>query len=263
MKLFDSHCHLQWHEDEDPVEDRLQRSRQEGVVRWLCVAVDLASATRAKTLTQHEGVSASVGIHPNDVGEANHWPVALAKMQQLLAGGGFAAIGETGMDFFRQGSETDAQAQAFRDHILVAQEARLPLIIHCRDAAEATLQILQEQSSVAGVMHCWSNPASALGGFLDLGLHISFAGNLTYPKNEALREAARQVPADRLLVETDAPFLAPQAKRGKRNESSYLPHTLAVLAQVREESPEEVAQITWDNGERLFGSWLNPEPATG
>ena len=260
MRIFDSHCHLQWHEEEDPVGPRLQRSRDEGVKRWLCVAVDLPSAKRALELAQFEGVSASIGVHPNDVADGKDWPQCFQEIRQLLASGGFSAIGETGLDYFRTRSDPAAQAQAFRDHLQLAKESRLPVIVHSREATEDALRLLQEAEVHSGVMHCWSNPVASLDGFLDLDLHISFAGNLTYPKNEELREAAQRVPANRLLVETDAPFLAPQAKRGKRNESSFLPHTLEFLAELRTESMTELAEITWQNAEDLFGSWLNPKP---
>jgi TatD DNase family protein len=166
----------------------------------------------------------------------------------------FCAIGETGLDFFREWCPPPIQKSGFEFHLRLGRELELPVIIHCRDAGQAVLEVLRgTNSTVNGVMHCYSESPELVQAFLDLGLHISFAGNLTYPKSSPLREAASLVPSDRLLIETDAPFLSPQPKRGKRNEPAYIVHTLSCLAEVRGETVEALAKTTYKNSEALFG----------
>ena len=248
MRFFDTHCHLTWHMDQDPPADRLARAREAGVERLLTVAVDLESARQCAALaTEHEGVQASAGIHPNDQ--------QLRELETLLEDGNYAAVGETGLDFYRDWSKPADQTYALEYHLALAARLDLPIILHCRESAQALLEVLQAQDrSIKGIMHCFSEGASYARSFLDLGLHVSFAGNLTYPKSEALREAAKIVPDDRLLVETDAPFLAPQAKRGKRNEPAFVAHTLAFAAEVRGVAAEELAELTYGNATDLFTS---------
>ena len=236
MPLFDTHCHLAWREGTDPAELQLARARAAGVERCLTVATDLPSARECRALAQtHPGVLASAGIHPNDVGrDAAALDEQLRQLEALLAEGGFAAVGETGLDFYRDWTTPELQRRAFRAQLELAHRHQLPVIIHCRQAAEAVLEELRAlRRPVRGVMHCYSEGPQPLPQFLDLGLHISFAGNLTYPKAEPIRAAARQVPAERLLLETDAPFLAPQPVRGRKNEPAFLAHTLACLAAER------------------------------
>ena len=256
MRLFDTHCHLTWHMDQDPPADRLARAREAGVERLLTVAVDLESARQCAALaTEHEGVQASAGIHPNDVPSGEELDQQLRELETLLEDGNYAAVGETGLDFYRDWSKPADQTYALEYHLALAARLDLPIILHCRESAQALLEVLQAQDrSIKGIMHCFSEGASYARSFLDLGLHVSFAGNLTYPKSEALREAAKIVPDDRLLVETDAPFLAPQAKRGKRNEPAFVAHTLAFAAEVRGVAAEELAELTYGNATDLFTS---------
>ncbi len=255
--FFDSHCHLQWEEDGHSVDQQIQRARRAGVRDLLCVAVDLPSALRAREIASgHEGIRATVGIHPNDLPAA---PGAITSQLQLLedlAGEpGWVAIGETGLDHYRDRVPAEVQRQAFRFHLALAHDLALPVVIHCRAAAEECLAALRAHGApIRGVMHCYSGDPEGIESFLELGLHISFAGNLTYPRSEPLRLAARLVPADRLLVETDSPFLAPQAQRGKRNEPANLPLTARCLAEIREETLSELAATTRANAERLFGT---------
>jgi TatD DNase family protein len=254
MQLFDTHCHLTWHRDSDPLTDRLQRARAAGVQRLVTIAVDLPSARQCRAIAgQFDSVQASVGIHPNDVASLTELPAQLAELDQLVASGGWSAIGETGLDFYRDHTTPEAQQLGFEHHLTLARQTGLPIVIHCRAAASQVLQTLRESGdSVHGIMHCFSEGTKLLDQFLDLGLHISFAGNTSYPKSIALREAAARVPLDRLLVETDAPFLAPQAKRGKRNEPAFIGHTLTCLAEVRGVDATELAAQTYRNAERLF-----------
>lgn len=256
MRLFDTHCHLTWHADEDPPAERVARARAAGVERCLTVAVDLDSARACRELAGAlDGVQASAGIHPNDVpDDAAARDAQLAELDALAASGGWAAIGETGLDFYRDWSSPEAQQHSLEAHLALAARLDLPLIFHCRAAAEPLLERLRAfDGPLRGVMHCFSEGADFARSFLDLGLYVSFAGNVSYPKSGALREAAAVVPADRLLVETDAPFLAPQPVRGKRNEPAYVRHTLACLAEVRGVAEEELAERTYGNAVALFG----------
>ncbi|MBC8329275.1 MAG: TatD family hydrolase [Planctomycetes bacterium] len=260
MRLFDSHCHLHWEEDAHPVDQTLARARDAGVDRVVCVGIDCPTSARAREIAAlHPGVLASAGIHPNDLpADAAHAQRELARLGRLLDEGGWAAVGETGLDLYWDRVPLEVQRQGFSFQLGEAARRRLPLIIHCRQAGAETLQLLQDHGAdVAGVMHCYSDSAERVSAFLDLGLHISFAGNLSYKQSGDLREAARRVPLDRLLVETDAPFLAPQPRRGKRNEPAFVRFTLDTLAEVRGMDPAEVAELTWANAAALFGGGLD------
>lgn len=256
MRLYDTHCHLAWRAAEDPPADQIARAAAAGVRAILCVAVDARTAAEARALArEHPAVlAASVGLHPNDAGGGADLDARLAPLAELAAEGGFRAVGETGLDFYREHAAPAAQERALEFQLELAERNGLPVILHCRQAAPRLLELLRaRRRSLRGAMHCWSEGAERVGGFLDLGLHVSFAGNLGYPKSEALREAARLVPADRLLVETDAPFLAPQPRRGRPNEPAFVAFTLAALAAARGEAAEFVAEHAWRNACALFG----------
>jgi TatD DNase family protein len=255
LRLFDTHCHLTWHADEDPVAQRLERAREVGVQSFMTVGVDVESSRQCLDLSQRfDGVLASVGIHPNDCGTAPEFEQHFSEINQLADAGGFHAIGETGLDFFREWCAPEVQIKGFESHLQLAARLDLPVIIHCREAGQAVLEVLQNQNrSVAGIMHCFAEGPDMVQAFLDLGLHISFAGNMTYPKSQHLRDAAKIVPIDRILVETDAPFLAPQPKRGKRNEPAYVAYTLERLAEVKEVAAADLAEQTYHNAAQLFG----------
>jgi len=253
-RLFDSHCHLVWREEENPPGPQLERARAAGVERFLCVATDLDSARRCRALAEaEEDVHASAGVHPNDVGEADSLAERHIGLQALLDEGGFVAVGETGLDFFRDWSDPALQEESLLFHLEQARSRDLPIILHCRAAADRLSAVLRDFGALRGVMHCYSEGPEPLDDFLALGLHISFAGNMTYPKSVPLREAARRVPLDRLLVETDAPFLAPQPVRGKRNEPAYVAHTAAALAELHGLDADAMAEHCWQNASQLFG----------
>jgi len=256
VRLFDSHCHLTWHADTDPPEERVARAQEAGVAQCLSVAVDLASARECRAISQRlPGVHASAGVHPNDVASGAQLDDELRELGELAREGGFVAIGETGLDFYRDSTAATDQERSLHAHLDLAAELDLPVILHCRSAAEALQAALRSrQHPVNGVMHCFSEDVAAAEAFLEMGLHVSFAGNVTYPKSHALREAAAIVPADRLLVETDAPFLAPQPRRGKRNEPAFVRFTLNCLAEVRGVAEEELAEQTFRNATQLFSA---------
>lgn len=260
-RWFDTHCHLVWREEENPPGPQLERAREAGVAGFVCVATDSESARRCRALAEGEPqVLASAGIHPNDVGDAEGLGARLEELDALLEEGGFAAVGETGLDFYRDWSEPAVQEESLLHHLEQARARDLPVILHCRAAADRLRAVLRDFGPLRGVMHCYSEGPDPLDDFLAAGLHVSFAGNMTYPKSEPLREAARRVPLDRLLVETDAPFLAPVPRRGKRNEPAYVAHTAAYLAELRGVEPGDLGTLTTRNACELFGLEL-PTPA--
>jgi TatD DNase family protein len=254
MRLIDTHCHLVWREEENPPGPQLERAREAGVERFVCVATDLESATRCQALAAKENdVFATVGIHPNDVGTAAELEPQLQQLAKMLEDPHWVAIGETGLDFFRDWSQPEQQVHSLEQHLQLAHDFDLPVILHCRNAIDGLLPVLENfDGKLSGVMHCYSEGPAPIERLLELGLHISFAGNMTFPKSQDLRDAAAIVPTDRLLVETDAPFLAPQAKRGKKNEPAYVAYTLQALAELRQVSAAELALATSENAARLF-----------
>lgn len=251
MSWFDSHCHLHICEEDDPVEDVLARARGAGVAQMIAVGIDVPSSRRALELTEHEGVRASAGVHPNS---ADEWTdEAAAEIAELLKDERVRGVGETGLDFYRDYVAPDVQKRAFRDHIALAKATDKALIIHTRDSIEAVLDELEGLGPPARlVFHCWSGDDAALGRALALGSYISFAGNVSFKNAQDLRAAAVQVPIDRLLVETDSPYLAPVPKRGKPNEPAFVPLVGEALAAARGESLGSIEEQTSRNAEALF-----------
>lgn len=253
--LVDSHCHL----------DRLdlapfggsfftlmEHTRRAGVGHTLCVSIDLEGYPAMLSLVEGiPDISISVGVHPNDKERREPEPDELAA---LAAHPQNVAIGETGLDYFHGKGDLEWQRDRFRRHIAAARLARKPLIIHSRDAKADTLRILREEgaSEVGGVMHCFTEDWEMARAALDLGFYISFSGIVTFRNAQPLREVAALVPADRLLIETDAPYLAPVPHRGKPNYPSYVERVAACVAEQRGESPERIAEATTANFFRLF-----------
>lgn len=249
MQVFDTHCHLGLDGRADPAGEHA-RARQAGVTAMLVVGIDAASSRAARELAGLSGVRWSAGLHPNDSTRfADDWPTIAA----LARDPGCAAIGETGLDLFRDRAPLAVQEASLRAHLALARELDLPVVFHCREAFAPLFAALRSAPSVRGVMHCFSGGIDEARQALDLGLYLSFAGPLTYPKNDALRRVAAWAPADRLLVETDAPFLPPQRRRGQRNEPAFVVETLAALASLRELPLADAAALTFDNARRLFG----------
>lgn len=252
--LFDTHAHLHFPEFADDLGAVLARARAAGVRRMLTIGTDVETSRAAVALAAREpDVWASVGVHPHDADEAD--AAALVEIARLAAEPRVVGIGETGLDFFRNLSPREAQERAFRAQLALARRVGKPVIVHCRDAHEETLAILAEErvGETGGVMHCFSGDTAIARRCLDLGLLISLAGPVTYPKARALPEVARFVPGDRLVVETDCPFLPPQPYRGKRNEPAYLAITAARVAELRGESLQTLAARTSENAAKLFG----------
>jgi len=248
MEVFDTHCHLGLDGKATP-DDEHARAVAAGVTGMLVVGIDAATSAAARSLARLPGVRWSAGLHPNDASRfAAEWPA----IAELARDPTCCAIGETGMDCFRDRTPLDRQEQSLRAHLQLAREFGLPVIFHCRDAFAPLFAVLRGEPLVRGVMHCFSGGVDEARQALDLGLSLSFAGPLTYPKNEALRAAAAFAPADRVLVETDAPFLPPQKRRGQRNEPAYVVETLATLAAVRGIALADAAAQTFANACALF-----------
>jgi len=251
--LFDTHAHLHFPEFAGDLDAVLGRARAAGVRRILTIGTDVPTSRAAAALALREpDVWAAVGIHPHEAADADE--AALAEIERLAGGPRVVAIGETGLDFFRNLAPREAQERALRSQLALARRTRKPVLIHCRDAHEETLSILgaADVSEHGGIMHCFSGDVGIARRCLDLGLLISLAGPVTYPKPGALPEVARFVPADRLVVETDCPFLPPQSYRGKRNEPAYLAITAARVAELRGEPLADLAARMSENARSLL-----------
>jgi TatD DNase family protein len=247
----DTHCHLFLMGVEPAV--AVETARASGVERLICVGVDVESSRRSLEIADSiEGVFATAGVHPHDARGFDR--DASARIEELLHDPRVVAVGECGLDWFRMLSPRDDQIRTLRTHIALSNESGKPLVVHVRDAWEDVLRILQEDSAERVVIHCFSGDADTARICADRGYWISFAGNVTYPKNEHLRQAAISTPKDRLLVETDAPFLAPQPLRGRDNAPQNVLHTLASLAQVRDEPLDVLVQATASNAGDAFST---------
>lgn len=248
----DSHCHLNDPAFDEDFGPALDRARAAGVERILNVGYDIATSRVAIELAErHEGLYASVGVHPHNAASLDG--DALAALERMAAHPKVVAIGETGLDYFRDRAPRPAQKEAFGAQLSLAKKVDKPLIVHCREAMADCLDILAEGKIEQGVMHCFAGTPDDVRRVVDLGMYISFAGNVTYPKAGDLRESLRAVPGHRLLLETDAPYLAPQKKRGGRCEPAFLPYTVETAAKVREVTVEDMNRITEANFNAVFG----------
>jgi TatD DNase family protein len=253
-ELFDTHAHLHFPEFATDLDDILSRARAAGVRRMISIGTDPETSRAALAIAERDpDVWASVGLHPHDAGAGDD--ALFAELERLAAAPRVVAIGEMGLDFFRDLSPRPAQEAAFRRQLTLARTMRKPAVIHCRDAHAQTLAILTDERvhEVGGIMHCFSGDVEIARRCLDLGLLISLAGPVTYPNARALPAVATFVPADRLVVETDCPFLPPQPYRGKRNEPAYLTITAARVADLRKESLDELGPRMTENACHLFG----------
>jgi TatD DNase family protein len=249
--VVDTHAHLGM--CEPAAEEVVAAARDAGVRRILTVGIDAESNRDAvATAEAHEEVFACVGRHPNSA--AGFDAAAASAVEELAAHDRVRAIGETGLDYYREGAPRDAQRAAFEAQIGIARRAGLPLVIHMRDSVDDTFALLASQADgVTVILHCFSASPQRAAGAAERGWHCSFAGNLTYPKAEELREAARVVPDELLLAETDSPFLAPQPVRGRPNQPANVVATARRLAEVRGTSFERVEEAVEANAARLFG----------
>jgi len=252
MQFIDSHCHINFPELAENIADVLAQMKLNEVVGALCVSVNLADFPQVLALAeQHQNVFASVGVHPDYEGVEE--PDA-ARLVELAQHPKVIAIGETGLDYFRLKGDLEWQRSRFRTHIRAARESRNPLIIHSREAAQDTLRLMEEESAnqAGGVMHCFTETWEVAEAALAMGFYISFSGIVTFKNARQIKEVAQRMPLERMLIETDAPYLAPAPYRGKLNQPAYVKYVAEEIAKLREIPLAEVARITTDNFHRLF-----------
>lgn len=259
--LVDSHCHLDYADYGADRDDVMRRARLAGVGTMLTISTKLSAFPAVRAVAeQYPDVFCTVGVHPHEA--ASEGPDAdAAKLVALAAHPRVVGIGETGLDYYYEHAPRAAQGDSFRAHIAASRETQLPLIVHTRDADEDTIAILNEEQSKGafpGLLHCFSSGRKMAEAALEQGFYISFSGILTFKNAVAVREVAQIVPLDRLLVETDAPYLAPVPNRGKRNEPAFVAHTAQALAELRGMSIAELGDITTENFFRLFTKAQRP-----
>ncbi|HLY98381.1 MAG TPA: TatD family hydrolase [Candidatus Angelobacter sp.] len=267
---IDSHAHLDGPKFDSDRDQVLVRAREAGLERILAIGSGTGPGTldcAIKVASRHDWIYATIGIHPHEAKLATE--ADYAEMQQLAGNPKVIAWGEIGLDYFYDHSPREVQKEVFRRQMELARTARLPIIIHCRptnnseNAWDDTLQMLRDHwapSGLPGILHCFTGEWKHAEAALDIGFYISFAGNISFPKAENIREAAKQVPLERMLIETDSPFLAPVPHRGKRNEPAFVVNTAETIAILRGITPEETGEQTRNNFYRLFPAALPAIP---
>jgi len=260
--LVDSHCHLDFPDFDTEREAIVARAADAGVCRIVTICTRVEAFPKIRALAERfDTVYCSVGTHPHNAGEERH--IETQELVRLSAHPKVVAIGEAGLDYFYDNAPRDAQATGLRRHIAAARITQLPLVIHARDA-DADMETILREETVAGpfpfVLHCFSSGRALAMTGIELGGYVSFSGILTFKRSDTLRAIAKELPQDRLLVETDAPYLAPVPHRGRRNEPAYVAHTADVLAETRGVDPQTIRQQTTDNFFRLFSKVPMPAP---
>ena len=245
----DTHCHL-FLLDHEPAQV-VETAKAAGVDRLICVGVDPATSARSAELADSlEGVFATPGMHPHDASDFDQ--AASARIEELLHDARVIGVGECGLDYFRMHSPAEDQIRVLQTHIALSNETGKPMVVHVRDAWPDVLRVLDEGSAERVVIHCFSGDAAIARECAARGYWISFAGNVTYPKNEHLRQAAVAVDLDRIVVETDSPFLSPQKLRGSNNEPANVRLTIAEIARVRDDDVEKIVTATAENARSAF-----------
>jgi TatD DNase family protein len=252
--LIDTHTHLDDARYDPDRDAMIQRAREAGIAAFVTIGCDLTTSRSAVTLADcHSDIYASIGVHPHEVKHiGDDW---YDELRRLAEHAKVVAYGEIGLDYHYNHSAPKAQRERFREQVQLARELRLPVIIHTREAQEDTISILKEEkaSEVGGVFHCFSGDAWLAKDALDLGFYLSFSGILTFNNATMLREIAGQTPLDRVLIETDCPYLTPVPHRGKRNEPAFVSHVAKQLAEIHPDlSLEQIEEVTTENAKRLF-----------
>lgn len=255
--LLDSHTHIDMREFDADRDAVLRCARESGVAAIITIGIDIASSESAISLAEkHSDVYATVGIHPHDASKVTD--ADIARLEELAKHPRVVAVGEIGLDFYRNRLSKESQVDSFKRQLEIASKAGLPVVIHSRNARDEVFDILKDwvdglkiEDRPVGVLHCFSGDADLGRKYIDMGFLLSFAGPVTYPKSSAAN-VAKELPLDKMLIETDSPFLAPQAHRGKRNEPSYVSYVASKIAEVKCVSPESVAETTSANAIRLF-----------
>ena len=253
MNFIDTHCHLNIEPLLDRTNEVLDAAAEQGINKMVVVGINLPTSEIAIRLAEdHPQLFAAAGIHPNDCSTApKNWEKEILDM---LAHPKVVAVGETGLDYYWDESPADLQKRFFRDHLDLALATGKPAIIHNREADQDIVQQILEHGNTRGVFHCWPSPWNTAKPLLDKGYHISFTGTVTFKKNEAVQDVAARMPLERLMLETDSPFLTPVPHRGKRpNEPKYIPYIAEKIAALRDINIELLAQLTTQNAEIFFG----------
>ncbi len=259
LSIVDTHAHLDMNAFDRDLTDVIARALDAGVSTIITVGTNLESSKKAVKLAErYPGILATAGFHPHDVATVNK--ANITNLAEIAKHPKVVAIGEVGLDFYRNYSPQEKQLEVMEWQLDIAVELNLPIIVHCRQAEKDMLNLLRDWVSRhkichgqrQGVIHCFSGDSDAARQYLDLGFYLSLGAYIGYPASGNAYSVIRNIPEDRLLVETDCPFLPPQSHRGRRNEPAYLPLTVEALAQIREESSETVARITTENAHRLF-----------
>lgn len=251
--IFDTHTHLNVEQFKDDLVETMARSRELGVTEMAVVGFDTPTIEKSLELSQtYPEIYSIIGWHPTEAG--SYSKAIEDKLQSQLTEPKVVALGEIGLDYYWMNDPKEVQAKVFRRQIAIAREHNLPISVHTRDAIEDTYQILKEENiqNVGGIMHSFSGDVEWMKRFLDLGMHISLSGVVTFKKATEVHEVAQAVPLERLLIETDAPYLAPMPYRGKRNEPGYTRYVAEKVAELREMTLEDVAKITRQNAFELF-----------
>ena len=252
VSLVDSHCHIPLLQPEIPAESILKQASDLGVGHMLCASVDIKSYPDVLALAQeHDSIFASVGVHPNTEAEQE---IDTEQLSELAADSDVVAIGETGLDYFRSQGDLEWQRNRFRTHIRAAKEVGKPLIIHSRDAKEDVIKILLEEGAdeVGGVMHCFVDDWETAQRAMEMNFYISFSGIVTFKNALELKSVAQKIPLERVLVETDSPYLAPVPYRGKQNQPAYVYYVALHVAELRGMEMEEISSVTTQNFFQLF-----------
>jgi len=261
MMLVDSHCHLDFADFAEERDAVVARARAAGVGTMLTIGTRLDEFPGVRAIAEaYPDIWCSVGAHPHEA--ADHAALSAEDLAALAAHPRVVGIGETGLDFHYDHSPREVQERVFRTHIVASQVSGLPLIIHAREADDEVARVLREERAPPGVLHCFSSGRGLAEAALDLGFYISISGIVTFRNAEELRAIVRDVPLDRLLVETDAPYLAPVPYRGRRNEPAYVAATAASVAALKGVEPADLAAATTENFFRLFGKASRPLVAT-
>jgi TatD DNase family protein len=257
--LIDSHCHLDFPDFAEELDDVVARARNAGVARMVTICTRLDRLDRVMAIAErHDDVYVGAGTHPHEAGTPEGQVVTVDRLVDLARHPKIVGIGETGLDYFYDHSPREAQQESFRRHMAAARKTGLPMIVHTRDADADTARLIAEgreggaDGPLRGVIHCFSSGRELAEKAVEMGFYVSLSGILTFKRSDEIRAIVADLPMDRLLVETDAPYLAPVPKRGKRNEPAFVAHTAAVLAEVRGLSVEEVARRTTENFFALF-----------
>lgn len=248
--LIDSHAHLVSLENLPEV---LQRAQENNINKIVSISSDIPSTEATISLAEeYDYIFATTGVHPHSADQMSE--EVLIGIDHFAENDKVVAIGETGLDYFYMNSEKEVQIDSFTEHIRLGKKHNLPIIIHVRNADQDMIEILTKESAAdtPGVIHCFTGDYDTAKKYLDLGFYISFSGIVTYKRSEELREAAKKIPKDKILIETDSPYLAPVPHRGKPNEPSYVKHVAETISNVRGISFEEIAEITKANAEKLF-----------